>query len=244
MALKRAASAVLALFATLAFAADAPIIEVGKFSAARSNGDLPDGWEPLTFPRIERHTAYRLVDDGGVVVLRADANASASGLVRKVEIDARRYPSLAWRWKIAHVIAKTDAASKEGDDYPARVYVTFKYDPERVSPLESEKYELARLIYGAYPPHAGLAYVWENRLPIGTIVANAYSDRVRMIVLRSGTAEVGRWVAEERDLYADYKRAFGEEPPPITSIAVMTDTDDTGERATAWYGDIVLRGRQ
>lgn len=243
MVLRSCTSVVLALFVARAMAA-APAIDVGKFSGMPPEGELPDGWQPLTFQRIERHTAYRLVDDVGTTVLRGDADRSASGLVRKLEVDSRSYPILAWRWKIAHVIAESDATRKRGDDYPARVYVTFKYDPERASAIDRAKYALARLTYGEYPPHAGLAYVWENRSAIGAIVTNAYSDRVRIVVLRGGGDRVGQWVAEERDVHADYRRAFGEEPPPISGIAVMTDGDDTGARATAWYGDIVLRRRR
>jgi hypothetical protein len=70
------------------------------------------------------------------------------------------------------------------------------------------------------------------------VLPNAHTDRVRMIVVRSGTADAGRWVAETRNVLEDYRRAFGEEPPPVSGVAVMTDTDQTGGRATAWYGDI------
>ena len=61
-----------------------------------------------------------------------------------------------------------------------------------------------------------------------------------MIVLQSGPDQVGRWVAEKRDIYADYKKAFGVEPTRISGVAIMTDSDNTGESARAWYGDIVF----
>lgn len=202
---------------------------------------MPAGWEPLTFPRIERHTAYRLVAEDGVTVVRAEADDSASGLIRRVEVDPARTPILAWRWKVAGVVAAADATRKEGDDYAARVYVAFKYDPARVSWFDRTKYALIRLIYGEYPPHAGINYVWDNRLAPGTILPNAYTDRVRMIVLRSGEREAGRWMAETRNVLEDYQRAFGEAPPRVSGIAIMTDTDDTGGKAVAWYGDIDLR---
>jgi len=235
----RTGVALLMLAAAAVGAADTAV-EVPRFSAALPDAE-PEGWQPLTFQSGRQSTVYRLVADDGITVLRADADASASGLVHKLEVDARTYPILAWRWKVGNLIEKSDATRKEGDDYPARVYVMFKYDPERVSAADRAKYELARLVRDEYPPHAGINYVWDNRLPPGTILPNAYIDRVKMIVLRSGAAEVGRWVEEERNVYEDYKRAFGEEPPPISGVAVMTDTDDTGDRATAWYGDIVLR---
>ncbi len=44
-----------------------------------------------------------------------------------------------------------------------------------------------------------------------------------------------------RNLYDDYRHAFGEEPGNLTGIGVLTDTDNTGESVEAWYGDIRLR---
>ena len=89
--------------------------------------------------------------------------------------------------------------------------------------------------------HAAISYVWDNRLAPGTVLENANTDRVRMIVVRSGDADANRWVVEERNVLEDYRLAFREEPPPVAGVAIMTDTDDTGGRAVAWYGDIVFR---
>jgi hypothetical protein len=226
------------LFAGVATAAQ---VEVGAFSQTQPGAALPAGWQPLEFPRIERHTTYRLVADEGTTVVRADADASAAGLIRRITVDPERYPVLAWRWKIAGVVANADATRKEGDDYAARIYVAFKYDPERASWFDRAKYTLIRLIYGEYPPHAGINYVWDNRLAPGTVLPSAYTDRVRMIVVRSGDADANRWVAEERNVLEDYRRAFNEQPPPVSGVAIMTDTDDTRSKASAWYGDIVFR---
>jgi hypothetical protein len=138
------------------------------------------------------------------------------------------------------VLAKADARTKAGDDYPARIYVAFRYDPAAATAWEKTKYGAYRLLYGVYPPRAVLNYIWDNRLPPGTTLDNAYTARARMIVVRSGEAEVGRWLTETRNVLDDYRRAFGGEPPRIAGVAVMTDTDDTGERAVAWYDAITL----
>ena len=73
------------------------------------------------------------------------------------------------------------------------------------------------------------------------MLQNAYTDRVQMIVVRSGNAAANQWVSEERNVLEDYRRAFGEEPPLVSGVAIMTDTDDTGGKAVAWYGDIGFR---
>jgi hypothetical protein len=217
-------------------------IDVGAFSAARPGGVIPDGWMPLKFARIDRETRYSLVADEGATVVRAEADASASGLIRRIEIDPRADPILEWRWKVANLVEKSDLMAKRGDDYAARVYVAFKYDPARVSLWNRVKYGIIRALYGEYPPHAGINYVWATREPAGTSAWNAYTDRVRMIVVRSGPADLGRWVSESRNVLDDYRAAFGEEPPPIAGVAIMTDTDTTGGRAVAWYGDIRFVG--
>ena len=96
-------------------------------------------------------------------------------------------------------------------------------------------------MYGEYPPHAGLNYIWDSKAPVETLASNAHTARVKMIVVESGPARLNQWLDYERDILADYRRAFGEEPPPISGIALMTDADNTGESAVAWYGNIELR---
>ncbi|HEY8243135.1 MAG: DUF3047 domain-containing protein [Vicinamibacteria bacterium] len=243
MRISRAAAALVA-FAL----APAPVIlaqdaaPIPRFSTATPGGPLPAGWSPLSFPHITRHTSYALVRDPEAgVVLRAEADASASGLIAKVDLPAHDWNRLGWRWKVDRPIQGGDVMRKAGDDYPARIYVAFRYTPERLGALERVRYELIRLWLGEYPPHAGLNYIWDARAPVGTVVPNPYERRVRMIVVESGTARVGRWLDYERDVLADYRVAFGEEPPPVAGVALMTDADDTGERALAYYGDVTLR---
>ncbi len=218
------------------------VVEAGKFSAMAPGG-LPAGWTPLTFRNIESHTRYALVAEGGATVLQADSKGTASGLVRRFadgEVDLRATPILRWRWKVSNLIWGADIGRKEGDDYPARVYVLFRYDPARASLAMRAQYALARSIQGEVPPHATLNYVWDGKAPAGTMQPNAYTGRAMMLVVESGAARVGQWVQAERNVLEDYRRAFGEDPPPVSGIAVMTDTDQTGEAVTAWYGDIGL----
>ena len=220
------------------------ILELAPFSKSAPGGALPEGWQPQTFKKIDQHTVYELVKDGDATVMKAMANASASGLTKPLDLNLKDFPILEWRWKVANVLTKGNPKSKAGDDYPARIYLTFKYDPARVSAWQRTKYGLAKSIYGSYPPHAGINYIWESKLPVGTIVPNAYTDRLRMIVVESGTAKLGEWQSYRRNVYEDYKRVFDEEPPNVSGIAIMTDTDNTGEAATAYYGDIRLRSSE
>lgn len=229
------------LITSSGFSNTPPILEVGKFSAAEPGGDFPEGWKPLTFEKIENHTEYSLVENSEHVVVKAVSNQSSSGLTREILIDPKEYPVVEWNWKVENVLKNGDVTSKEGDDYPARIYITFEYDSSRVGFFEKAKFELIKLVYGQYPPIGAINYIWESQSPIGTLVPNPYTDRVQMIVIQSGSQKLNQWVTEERNVYEDYKKAFGEEPPNISGVAVMTDTDNTKESAVAYFGDIVFK---
>ncbi len=218
------------------------IIEVGKFSAAGEGKTPPTGWEPLAFPKISKHTHYELVKDSGILVVKAISEAAASGLTHNIAIDLNKTPILHWRWKADDVIQKSDVTRKEGDDYAARIYITFAYEPDKVSFGKKLKYNAGKLLFGAELPIGAINYIWESKTPKDTIVDNAYTDFVKMIVVESGTEKTGQWVEESRNVYEDYKKAFSEEPPMISGVAIMTDTDNTGETATAYYGDIFFTG--
>lgn len=218
-----------------------PILEVGKFSAEPLENSLPAGWKPLTFKKIDRHTTYTLIKDGDMVVVKAVADSSASGLTRRTKINPKEYPVVQWRWKVGNILKKGDVKRKEGDDYPARIYITFEYDPSKLGFFEKAKYETVRLLYGQYPPTGAINYIWESKVPQGMMIPNPYTNRVIMIVVESGETKLNQWLSEERNIYEDYKKAFGQEPPMISGVAIMTDTDNTDESAVAYYGDIVFK---
>jgi len=217
------------------------VIEVGKFSAGQVANGLPNGWKPLTFKKIERHTVYSLVKDRDTEVVKAVAESSASGLAREIKINPKEYPIVEWRWKVSNILKKGDVHIKEGDDYPARIYITFEYDPSKLGFFEKATYKVGRLLYGEDLPLAAINYIWESKAPIGTMIPNPYTDRVMMFVVESGVEKLNQWVSEKRNVYEDYKKAFGQEPPMISGVAIMTDTDNTGESAAAYYGDILFR---
>jgi hypothetical protein len=225
--------------AAVGLAQNAVQLEVGRFSAATEGSPLPEGWKPLTFKKVERHTTYEVVRDGATPVVKAVSEASASGLTKEVTIDPHEYPIVRWRWKVENLLQKSNVNRKDGDDYPARLYITFAYEPDKVSFGKKLKYKAGQALFGDIPIGA-LNYIWDGKSPVGTIVDNAFTDFAKMIVVESGAQRIGSWVEEERNVYADYKAAFGEEPPAINGVAIMSDTDNTKERAVAYYGDIVF----
>ncbi len=236
----RGAALLLVLGAAAGSALAGEPLVLGGFGPPAVASDPPPGWQAQMFPRVPRHTRYTVVRDGPAWVLRAESEGAASGLYRRLDLDPREYRVLSWRWKVEGVLAGSDPRRKSGDDFAARVYVAYRYDPVTATVWQRARYGVYRLIYGQYPPGVALVYVWESRLPVGTVVESAYTDRARIVVARSGPAEAGRWVSESHDIYKDFRRIIGGEPPRIAGIAVMTDTDDTGERAVAYYDAITL----
>lgn len=222
------------LFAITAAAGEA---DITRFSQAQSGIEMPEGWQPMAIPR-KAPGRFSLVRDKDVTVLRAETIATAAMLNYRLRVDPASRPLLNWRWKVDHVLAKADLGIRAGDDFAARVYVFFDVPLESLPFTARAKMHLAKLIYGTELPIASLCYVWDNKHIVGTSVWSAYTDRVRIIVLESGPEKTGQWVTETRDITADFKAAYGNDPPAVTAIAIGNDSDQTGETALAWFGDV------
>lgn len=205
-------AALLWLMAAAAPGAGAAELVVGDF------GGGFDAWEQRSFAG---ETRYRGVVLDGVAALEAEADGTASALYRRLQVDLRQTPWLHWRWRVAGTFGPTiDERSRRGDDYPARIYVV------RRGGL-------------AFWRTRALNYVWASARPADDRWANAYAGQnVQMWALNSGDAETGHWVSHARDLRADWRAAFGEDITSLDGLALMTDADDTGGVARAWYADI------
>ena len=215
--------------------ADGPLLQ--PFSSATS---LEPEWGALKFPNIDRLTDYRLITEDGEQVVMADTDNSASGLIARIRVEPDQRLILRWRWKISSVYEKGDARSKKGDDYPARIYIAFEFEADKAGFFERAKRKAAALVFGEELPGNALNYIWANRLEKGALIANPYTDTTMMLAVESGNEKAGQWMTAERDIVADYREAFGTEPPAVIGVAIMSDSDNTGESARAWYGDVTL----
>lgn len=213
-------------------------VAIARFSSATPGGPLPDPWKLITLAKIRKQTRYSLVRDADTTVLRADADASMASVMHPLHFDPRDHPVVEWRWKIAHLLRKSNIATRAGDDFPARFYVFFDYDIARLPFATRAKIRIARALFGNDVPLASLCYVWDGKSVKGTAAWSPYTDRVRVIVAESGDAHLNQWVTVRRNIVDDFRAAFGEDPGRVTGVAVATDTDNTGESATAFYGDI------
>ena len=216
----------------------APPAEVSRFSGHAPGQTLPPGWEPWIFSGFKRPTEYRLVSLDGTTVVHADARASASGLVHSLSLDPVKQPLLEWRWKVDRLIEKADNTNMDLEDSPVRLLVSFDGDLGSLPPKERIFFHSIRILTGQQLPYATLMYIRENRAPRETLIPSRHTSRIRMIVVESGKEKLGVWQQFSRNVVEDFRRAYGEEPGRITAVAVMTDSDNTGSKAQAWYGDI------
>lgn len=200
----------------------------------REDFDNLENWRPLHFPKISRHSSYGIEAKGGEAFLRAESEGAASALIFGKTFSVYDYPMARWRWKVDNVYNNINPEIKSGDDYPIRIYILFQYDPEIAGFLDRAKYGLAKTIYGQYPPFSTLSYVWASKEEQKTIMSSPYTDRAKVISLEKGIAKVGTWVNEEVNILDTYRRAFGEDPPASASMAVMNDSDDSGQKSVSY----------
>jgi len=193
-----------------------------------------NNWEPLYFPKIKKHSSYEVISEGGRSYLKAGSDASASALIYKKTFNVYDYPRIRWRWKANNVYKKARAREKSGDDYPIRIYVMFRYYPDTANFSEKLMYAAAKALYGKYPPYSTLNYVWASREDESGLITSPYTDRSKIIVLEKGREKVGQWIDEEVNILKDYREAFGKDPPPTAGIAIMNDSDNTGERSVSY----------
>lgn len=176
---------------------------------------LSPQWQAKEF---NGQTRYTTATEPTGEVLQAESHAAASALIYEKRYSLHDYPLLSWRWKVSDVIANGDASHKAGDDYAARLYVVFPH--------------------WFFPMTRSINYIWANKLPIGTHIPSTYTSRSMMLAVQSGRENIGSWHVEKRNVLEDYRRLFGEEPPMVGAIAIMTDTDNTKGSALSWYDDI------
>lgn len=187
-------------------------IDIGNFSAGSLNG-----WESKSFVG---QTEYNIEQKDGQSVLVANSYGSASGLGRKVTVDLTKTPYVNWSWRVDRKLPVLDETVKSGDDYAARLYV-----------VKSG----GALVWNT----KALNYVWSGSQSREATWPNAFKPKNSvMLAARGAEDSTGVWQQEKRNVREDFKRMFGKDIKSIDAIAIMTDTDNSGLRATAAYGDI------
>lgn len=228
-----------------AFAHADPAEALRPFSQA--SGDQPPApWHFTTLPN-KPPTRFEVVQQGSQRVLKVESDQSYGNLVHRTRVPLQSDPMLAWRWRVDQFVQGADLRTRSGDDGAAKLCVFFDFPTERLSFAERARLALARAATGEDVPSEVLCYVWDSKEPRETLLTNAFTDRMRMLVLESGpTPMPGGWLPERRNLLADYRRAFGREAgntvPDAVAVAVSADADNTHGHGLAFFSDIALRG--
>jgi len=214
------------------------------FSSA--SGTVPPApWRVVGLPRSSKPlTHFDLVPMDGHPVLRVQTDRSYGNLVHDLPGFALAPGmQLRWRWRLDEPLHGTDLRQRAGDDSPLKVCALFDMPIEQLSFVERNLLRAARSMSGEKLPAATLCYLWDARLPAGTLLDNAFTHRLRMIVVDSGERHLGQWVAHTQDLAADFHRAFGNEAPtlpPLLGLLVGADSDNTAGHSLGYVGDVTL----
>lgn len=213
-----------------------------------TGSDIGNPWSSATSP-WQHHplpgknaTVYTYARMDGRDAMSVQAISSASILRQKIHIPATELGSVKFSWKVPALIAESDLALRETDDSPVRIVLAFEGDRANFSAKNAMLSELSHTLTGEPMPYATLMYVWCNTRAPGTVIINPRTDRIRKIVVESGANNLNHWLDYERNIRADFEKAYGEPPGALVGVAIMTDTDNTRSTARAWYGKVKLAG--
>ena len=209
-------------------------VMLGGCASLREVPSPKPGWHGVPLPGKEA-TRYTWGLKDGRLALGATSERSASLWRRKVDVPADRLGQVEFAWWVDTLIEGASIADASREDAPARILFAFEGDERKLPARTRAMYDLAEALTGERPPYATLMYVFETAKPAGTVVHGVRSDRIRKLVLDSGADSLRQWRSHRRDVAADFRAVFGEEPGRLAAVAVMTDSDNTRSRAAAWY---------
>ena len=191
-------------------------VYVGEFKTGRL-----DGWETKVFNGT---TQYRIVEMNGQKVLEGKSKATASGLIKQIEVDIEKYPYFNWSWMVTRLMIDNDELVKQGDDFPARIFILISGD----------------VLFG--DPRA-LNYVWSRNQPVGSSWPNPFTENATMLAVESGGTHLNQWITYKRNVREDMKRYLEVDASTTLAVALMVDTDNTGQEARSYFGDIFFSSK-
>jgi DUF3047 family protein len=213
------AAAVLAIV-SIAWAAEEFVVEDWKEKIGAAG--IPPAWQRQSWgsPKYE----FKVVDNDGHAALHMTSANDGSTITRDIKgkVDLKQTPILEWTWKVVALPKNANSCKKATDDQAAQVFVVWPRFPEAVR---------SRI----------LGYVWDTTQPVGTVCKSEKTGTVTYIVVRSGTAELGQWVAERRNLIEDFTKVYREAPDNPAAVSVAIDSNDTESSSEAFVGTIEFK---
>jgi hypothetical protein len=224
------------LVLTIMLSACAPTVPLK--SSSQAIGAASPGFEDWTHKTLpgKRPTRYQVTELDGGPAVRAEADAAVSLFRRAVRVEATQLGSIEFAWRVQGMLESADLTQRGVEDAPVRLLLAFEGDRSTFTAKNRMLSDLSQTMTGEPLPYATLMYVWDNQAQVGTVIpAGSGTDRIRKLVLDSGPALTQTWRTHVRDIAADYRLVFGEEPGALVAVAFMTDSDNTRTRAKAWY---------
>ncbi|MDA8088997.1 MAG: DUF3047 domain-containing protein [Nitrospiraceae bacterium] len=197
-----------------------------------------DNWMPYRLFKNKKETVYTPGIKNGVSCVKAESDGSSSALAYKKEFDVYEFPVVKWKWMVANLYPKGNIKKKATNDSPARLYILFKYEPSKAGFFKRIEYALAKTKFGIYPPGSSLCYLWGNHPHKERIITSPAWKNSKDVVLEGGPEHLNEWREEQINIVADYRAAFGIDPPHTAAIAIMNNSDNMGGKATSWFGPI------
>jgi hypothetical protein len=203
------------VFGTLAAQAAEERVVIADFAAWMAKG-LPPGWELKV---KSGKASYEILRDGDIAALHLKSRDSSFSLQGEVNVDVKRYPVLSWKWKVTQLPAGGDFRRSGTDDQAAQLFVAFTRT-------------------------RAIVYIWDTTAAQGLMESTSPVPfmTVKVVVVRSGPAELGKWISETRNVYEDYKKMYGEEPPVVSGMRFQINSQHTGTSAESWFADVKFEG--
>lgn len=214
--------ALVLLLTAVAWAADVVIIEDWKTQKLGAKG-IPEGWLGGQTWGLPQHDFVVEEQDGRRVLhLKSKIESSSIRKDIKGKVNLKETPILEWTWKAVVLPTTGDCRKKTADDQAAQLYVVWPRFPEAVR------------------SHI-IGYIWDTTAPAGSIVKSEKTATVTYVVVRSGTADLGKWLTERRNVAEDYRKIYGSQPDNPAVISIAIDSDDTSSSAESLFGPILFK---
>jgi hypothetical protein len=207
----------------------------------RENFSDLKNWETFYFSGKKKASEYVIRSDSNYTCLEMISHSSASGIIYQTRFDPSEYSILSWRWRVQNIISEANGKVKDSDDYPIRIFVMFDDDSAEISFWQSIKNAAAKIIYGIEPPESSLCFVWANIEYSEKYFNSPYSETVKIIPIEMGDKRVGHWITRQVNIASFYQEIFKRKCPSLASLAIMSDTDNTGSDVNASIDYIELR---
>ncbi len=190
-------------------------IVIADFSSSIGAPGVPAGWQ---LKEKSGKADFAVVKDGDIAAGRFRSSNTSFSLQKEVSVDLKQFPLLTWKWKVTKLPTGGDFRKSKTDDQAAQLFVAFSKTK-------------------------AIVYIWDTAAPAGLMEDTTPVPfmTVKVVVMRSGPAELGKWITETRNVYDDYKKLYGAEPPPVNGFRLQTNSQHTGTSGEGYFADVMFK---